>query len=388
MKPDKVRPSQSERRTLLAVSPVSPWPAADGMSLRVSKLLEELANHWSIVLAAPEGGNASAPRGVALAAEVSLPRTGKWMYLPSQYDTRPVVDVVARAIREHQPAAAVLWSGMEYLSRDIPNMPPNISDRVDCMTLTAWRDLRHSDGVANALRHLSQLLYVARYEFTLRSASEATVVVGESDAAVLRRMKVRNTRVVPNGVDISGTFGSRATRPTVVFTGVLSFQPNYDAVVYFVRDIWPSVRARVPDAVLQIVGRTPGSEIQALSSQSGVEVHADVKSVQSFLSRAWVAVAPMRTGAGLKNKILEAWSVGTPVVMTPIATNGLLGAPTELMLKAEGSRFADLVVQVLTDPTRREELSSLARTTAQEQFSWTTQARLFNALLEGAAALE
>jgi glycosyltransferase involved in cell wall biosynthesis len=224
----------------------------------------------------------------------------------------------------------------------------------------------------------------------MRRASDATVVVGETDAWVLQRIfGVANVHVIPNGVDVPETIeDKRSLRPTVMFTGVMSFHPNIVAVMHFADEIWPAVRERIPEAVFQIVGRNPVPEILALASRPGIEVHADVESVHSYLARAWLAVAPMRTGAGIKNKILEAWSVGTPAVMTPIATNGLTQSPPELLLTGEGAELSALVVDLLGNPERRAELGALARSTALRTFSWKGQAAAVHALLQSAAARE
>jgi glycosyltransferase involved in cell wall biosynthesis len=275
---------------------------------------------------------------------------------------------------------------MDYLKQDLPEMPPAVNDRVDCMTLSAWRQLLLARGPTIA-RRLSQLADVAWYELRIRRGCDATVVVGESDARVLRTLLgVRNVHVVPNGVEMpTAQQVTRSSQPTVMFTGVMNYQPNVDAVVYFVRDVWPGVRKDVPDAVFQVVGRSPTPEILALQSERGVEVHADVRSVQEFLARAWLAVAPMLTGSGIKNKVLEAWSTGTPAVMTPIASNGLRQAPSELLLTAEGDALADSISDLLTDRPRRTRLGELARQTARNLFSWRGQANALNGLLETAA---
>jgi glycosyltransferase involved in cell wall biosynthesis len=353
------------------------------MSLRVSRLIRELAPDWSIVLICPAGGESAAANGVTLAAEVNVDRVGKWMYLPSQYDVRPFVKIVAQTIRAHHPSLAVFWGGMEYLREEIPEMPISVSDRVDCMTLGAWRALPLARGFSDLRQRLSTFAHVARYEFKMRRESAATVVVGDSDAEVLSRiLGVRNVRVIPNGVDMPDVSAiKRSSHPTVMFTGVMTYQPNIEAVLYFAADIWPRVRERVPDAVFQIVGRKPAPEILELASRPGIEVIADVESIQASLAEAWLAVAPMRTGAGIKNKILEAWSVGTPVVMTPIARNGLSQAPAELLLAAEGAELSDLIADLLGDAKRRGSLGELARTTAKEKFSWRSKAAAFDQLL-------
>jgi glycosyltransferase involved in cell wall biosynthesis len=379
--------SAASRPTLLAVSPVPPWPASDGMALRVSRMLEELANRWSIVLVCPSGGDSAASNGVALAAEIRLARTSEWMYLPSQYDVAPVLETVSKVLQAHRPSVALLWGGMEYLRKEISGMPPAVGDRVDCMTLTGWRQLSRARGLAARRRRISDFVSAARYELSVRGTCSATVVVGEEDARVLRRViGVKNVHVVPNGVDVPEVLGQpRASQPTVIFTGVLSYQPNIDAVMHFAEDIWPKLLTRVPNAVFLVVGRSPGPDILALAAKPGIEVHADVASVHEFLHRAWLSVAPMRSGSGLKNKILESWSVGTPAVMTPIATNGLTGAPAELLLAAEEDELGTLVGDLLLDSKRREGLGVLARTTATQDFSWRAHADALDRLLHNAS---
>lgn len=353
------------------------------MSLRVSRVLKELSADWPIVLVCPPGGDSAAANGIDLVAEIAFPRASQWMYVPSQYETEPVVRTVQSAVNSYQPSVALLWGGMEYLRRHIPEMPPSISDRVDSMTLSSWRMLLGSPGLIEFRRRLAHLAYVAKYEFTTRRMSRAMVVVGDSDARVMRRvLRVKNVHVIPNGVDVSlPAHRTRTPHPTVMFTGVLSYGPNVDAVRYFVREIWPTVHRKLPDAVFQIVGRNPTPEISALADRSGIEVLADVESVPDLLAQAWLAVAPMRTGCGIKNKILEAWSVGTPAVMTPIATNGLTHAPGELLLTGEGAPLASLILDLLADARRRENLGALARATAIDSFSWRETGASLNALL-------
>lgn len=374
---------RESRATLLAISPVSPWPPLNGMTLRVSRLLEELSSRWCIALICPAGGESAAANGVTLAAEINVERSSRWMNLPSQYDVSPLVKTVAETIRGHRPSVALLWGGMEYLDGAIPEMPASVSDRVDCMTLGAWRFLVHGRSYAELRPRLSHFAHVARYEFQMRRACAATVVVGDADARVLSRIfGVRNVRVIPNGVDIPDVAAvKRSLRPTVMFTGVLKYPANIDALLYFADEIWPAVHERVPHAVFQIVGRNPVPAVVELGSRAGIEVVADVRSVQACLAEAWLAVAPMRTGAGIKNKILEAWSVGTPAVMTPIATNGLNQAPPELLLAAEGVELSILVGDLLLDERRRAMLGELARVTAKVAFSWRSSGVALDQLL-------
>ncbi|HEX9384453.1 MAG TPA: hypothetical protein VF908_13700, partial [Gemmatimonadaceae bacterium] len=107
------------------------------------------------------GGESAAENGVAVRAEINVDRSGRWMYLPAQYDVRPFVKTVAETIRVHRPSVALFWGGMEYLRGAIPEMPISVSDRTDCMTLAAWRALLHARGYAELRGRLSHFVHVA-----------------------------------------------------------------------------------------------------------------------------------------------------------------------------------------------------------------------------------
>ena len=194
------------------------------------------------------------------------------------------------------------------------------------MTLTHLRGARHARRPSDRLRHLRDALVNAQAERSLVREAAASLVAGPSDAAVLRRLAGRaSVHVIPNGVSLPPPVaqGHRSSEPSVIFTGVLSFPPNVDAAIWFAREVLPLVRRVHPSARFVAAGRRPAPEVVALGALPGVSIEADVADMTACLRRAWVAVAPMRRGAGVKNKVLEAWAAGLPVVMTPIATNGL-----------------------------------------------------------------
>jgi glycosyltransferase involved in cell wall biosynthesis len=105
----------------------------------------------------------------------------------------------------------------------------------------------------------------------------------------------------------------------------------------------------------------------------------------AVLHRAWIAVAPMRSGTGIKNKVLEAWATGTPVVMTPLAANGLGDSPAILeMVRADPADLARLTTSLLNDPARRDQAGAEVLEMARER-SWAAVAAPLSALLLQAA---
>src|SRR6266852_6105 len=100
---------------------------------------------------------------------------------------------------------------------------------------------------------------------------------------------------------------------TLLFVGHLSFAPNIDAAIYLVRDVLPLILERFPAAHVQLVGRSPAPSVRALRGPR-VDVFGDVAEVTPFLARASVAVQPVRMGAGVKIKAIEALAAGVPLV--------------------------------------------------------------------------
>jgi len=103
----------------------------------------------------------------------------------------------------------------------------------------------------------------------------------------------------------------------IVFAGNLGYFPNVDAAAWLARDILPRLRAARADVELRLVGARPARAIRALASEPGVSLAASVPAMAPELAAATVALIPLRAGSGLQNKVLEAMSVGTPVVATP-----------------------------------------------------------------------
>jgi glycosyltransferase involved in cell wall biosynthesis len=176
--------------------------------------------------------------------------------------------------------------------------------------------------------------------------------------------------------------------PTVIFSGVMAYPPNIDAARWFAQTVWPLVRARKPLAHFVIAGRGPTPEVTALAAVPGVEVLGAVPDMTVALGRAWLAVAPMRSGAGIKNKVLESWAAGTPVVMTQMAANGLsLDRNAQQLVSDQPEELAARIVALLDDPAERSRQGASARTLAADRHSWAAAGQRLSALLAAAAGL-
>jgi glycosyltransferase involved in cell wall biosynthesis len=374
------------RPRLLAVSTIALEHRRNGFSLRIENLLRELVRHWRVVLVAPPGG-VETELLPALEAYRPVTLNGEWRTMPAQFDTVPLRQAVACVRAEFPPDAALLWAGAEFLAFGEPAFPPVVADRIDSTALIHWRDVWQGSPL-DRLRAVAEVVVCTRYERQAVRAMDATVVVGDDDARALRRIGGRNAvQVVPNGVELAGPPhpGDEASVPAVVFSGTLAYGPNVDAVRYFASAVWPRIRREVPEARFRIVGRFAVPEVLALDGDDGIEVLGEVADMGAILREAWVAVAPMTSGAGIKNKILEAWAQGTPVVMTLLAANGLhLDEHAAGLVADDPGTFACRVVGLLRRPEERLRLGRAGYELAARRHSWADAARRISELLHAA----
>jgi glycosyltransferase involved in cell wall biosynthesis len=232
---------------------------------------------------------------------------------------------------------------------------------------------------------LRELPVATRYARSTVRSYAATVCVGEADARWLRYIGGRDSvHVVPNGVELPppDAIPDEAGQPTLCLTGALDYQPNIEAALFAAKAIWPRVCAEMPHARFVIAGRNPVPAILALAGRTSVEIAPDVPDMTGVLGRSWLALAPMLSGVGIKNKVLEAWACARPVVMTPLATNGLIVPDDHRALVADTAEgMAASVVTMLRDAERRRRLGESARRTVQTHFTWAGAAARIDALL-------
>lgn len=407
IRPASSRPPEVERiigraetrpgpAVLLAASPVYPWPIRDGMTLRIGHLLEDLADRWRVVLASPppDGADPREARGDGesrLEAWLPVPVSGLTRALPTEEQSAAFGSTIRGWLDGHDADAALLWPATEAGALSVEGLPPAACDRVDCLALTAWRSRSQASGLRDRLSRLRRAAEAAIYERRVVRSSAVTFAVGEDDARTLSWLGgPRRVHTVPNGVEPLSEPGpeDRADEPLVTFTGTLKYPPNVAAACYLAREVWPMVRDRIRRARLAIAGRSPVEEVRDLGSLPGVEVWPDVPDMTEVHRLSWVSVAPMQSGSGIKNKVLEAWAAETPVVMTSLATNGLHLPPSSRRLVADDpSLIARRVAELLRDEEAAARVGARCRRSALRHHTWRRAAGAMSRTLARAAGL-
>lgn len=193
-----------------------------------------------------------------------------------------------------------------------------------------------------------QLPMLERGERRAVNMSHKAFVCSEIDEEYLRqRWSTEKVLAIPNAIPIPDV-KPLPNNKTVLFLGILNYEPNRVAAEYVIDRIWPSVRERVPDARLIIAGRFAECVAQYTAPPLGVEFTGFVNDLDELYDAIQVVVCPILSGSGTRIKIIEAAAHGKPIVSTHIGAEGLrFENEKEIIIRNTPSDFADAVVQFL-----------------------------------------
>ena len=248
-------------------------------------------------------------------------------------------------------------------------------------TLNSRRIAKNAPNVWLRLFYEIESRLVAAYESRIWRNFTHSVVIGLRDVEEISNTcraqgvnPINNYVFGAHGTDVS-RFAPRADiteRPHhIVFSGVMRTPTNVHAVQWFAQNVWPDVRAALPDATWTIVGREPSAEVRELEKLPGVTVAGTVPDPAIYMAEAAVCINPMQAGGGMQNKLIEYLAMGKAIVATPVANEGIGATPGEHLLVAEtGGDFAAAVIALLVDAGRRCALGAAGRAFVLENWTW------------------
>jgi glycosyltransferase involved in cell wall biosynthesis len=210
------------------------------------------------------------------------------------------------------------------------------------------------------------------YERAFRSCYDRVWVVSRQDRMAVRLFSgCQEVDLMPNGVDADhySPRGEPDLPASCVFWGRLDFDPNVDALQWFIEKIWPTVVQGTPTARLAVFGFHPRPRVKELAKSPGVELHPDLPDLRSEVTRRQAVVLPFITGHGIKNKLLEAAALGMPIVCTRRALSGTKGKPAVRVCRSAGD-WAAALAGLWADPAARRKLGAAARRWVTTHHTW------------------
>jgi glycosyltransferase involved in cell wall biosynthesis len=206
-------------------------------------------------------------------------------------------------------------------------------------------------------------------------------------ALTLDRTLEQKLEINPFGYDLPTLMDS--DRPErqglIVFIGTFAHRPNVDAALWLGDQIMPLLRQMAPGVRLKIVGADPPERVRALGQCTDIEIAGYVPELRACLAEAEVAVAPIRTGGGMRQKVLEAMAWGKPVVTTPLGADGLefAGVAPPVRIADTAWDFAAATASLLHSRSERELLGSQARAFVTQYYTWDSYSDRLERALSG-----
>jgi len=318
------------------------------------------------------------PQYLRLAALTPFPSIGNFIVKKFQLETtRQVEDFIAR---HNVDVVLMTERRFVFLAARLAATVPFIIDFCDCMALHYFREFRNlvrNRELGPAVRTFRLFLsYLGEDRYYARR--RPVIVVSPVDQRVLRRIGGKHTHVVTllNGVSQpSGQPGVEKVRNRLIFSGNMNFPPNCAAALWFLDDVFPLVLKEIPDAQFVIAGANPPPSLQQRASRN-VLLTGYVEDLNKEIAQSALYVAPMRSGGGFKNKVMEAVVNRTYIVATSLAVEFLEPSIRKLFVVADSpEEMAKSIVSLLRDPATCESRLSDLNDLVSGAFTWPRRAQ-------------
>ena len=223
-------------------------------------------------------------------------------------------------------------------------------------------------------------------ELMAYNLADLVIATSPSDKEILRQTGLRTrVEVIPLINPIPAlTAPAHDFPPNLIFVGNFGLDANVDGVLYFVQEVLPSIKVKIPNVTLSVVGNSPPTEIRELAN-GYIEVLGYVPDLAPVYAKSSISIVPIRWGGGLKGKVVEGMAFGLPVVATKKGIEGFgLSPGVNVMLGDTPEAFADGVIKLFNENDLYQKIRCNGWHFVNERFSQTaveeSVCRLFESL--------
>ncbi|GAB4207664.1 MAG: glycosyltransferase family 4 protein [Roseiflexaceae bacterium] len=383
---------------ILLLTQVVPFPPDSGPKIKTYYLLRHLVTRHRVTLVtftrnAAEEQAADSLRGLCAAVHTvpltrSRPRdvlalgrsllSGRPLLIERD-DDQGMRRLLDRLLREEAAAGRpfdLVHADQLNMAQFADPLPlPRLLDQHNAVWTIVIRMLLQERGPKRLLLEREWRL-LRHYEGDVCRRFEAVTTVSAEDRRALEEAigQPREMPVIPIAIDVDGQPpvprepGARG----ILSMATMMWPPNVDGVLWFARSIYPRIRQAAPDAPFYVVGQRPVPEVRALpEEQPGIDVTGYVPDTTPYIARSACLIVPLRSGGGMRVKILEALARGIPIVSTTIGYEGIDLVPGEHLLVADTpEEFAAAVLRLLDDPALGARIAAAGRQRALERYDW------------------
>lgn len=349
-------------KRVLIVDATTPTPDQDSGSLRMVNLMQVLRDLGCQVSFLPDN-RAWVERYTAELQEIGV----EALYSP--YTSDPIA-----LLRERGHEFDLIILSRHYVAASHVGLvrlyAPQATLAFDTVDLHYLREQRAAalSGKPELMRHAAT---TRAQELKLIRECDVTLVVSPVEQELLgREAPGARVEVLSNVHEVYGCRKPFGARRDLVFVGGFQHPPNTDAVSWFVHEVFPHIRAELPEVTFHVIGSKVPEAIRALADEH-VLVHGYIEDIAPYMDNCRISVAPLRYGAGVKGKVNMAMSYGLPVVATTAAVEGMhVRAGDDVLVADEAAAFATEVVRLYRSESLWNRLSANGLANVERHFSF------------------
>ncbi len=281
--------------------------------------------------------------------------------------------------REIENADAVLFtaSSLARYAKEV-QLPSKTQKLMDFMDVDSdkWNQYAKQSNFTKSFIYQREATKISELEeYVLRNFNDTYVIsAAEKNLLATKYQFDFSATVLGNGIDQS-LFNPSINKPSnftnFLFSGVMDYKPNIDAVHWFVENCWPTIVKQVPNARFVIAGMNPSNSIQALTQLKNVEVTGFVDDIKPYFDEAHVFVAPFQIARGVQNKVLQAMACALPIVTTSLGAEGILCQNNEdLVIADTQEQFSDYCIDLANNKEKADFLAANALKRINDNYAW------------------
>lgn len=374
-----------------------PYPLDKGDKLRAYHQIRSLSEYYDIFLIALNDGDIPANDLDALKTfcqEIRIfpirQSTRYWQLFKNIFNSWPaqvayffqptLKATIIKEINSFKPD--LVFGQLSRTALYLKELPYQVvMDFQDAFSANYFR-LSKEGSLLQRIFYKREALRMQKFERQMLVWFKNCLIISEADKACIARNDQR-IHVIPNGVDTHYfTRRIQAAEPALLFVGNLSYEPNIQAIQYLVREILPLLIPQIPDILLKIAGANPHPSILALANKH-VQVTGWMDDIRNAYESASIFVAPLFSGAGMQNKLLEAMSMQLPCVTTSLVNNGIGAIPDKHLLLAEdATTFAKQIIILYEHQSLREKMAEEGRQFIETRYDWSQSNEILRQKIE------
>ena len=391
---------------ILMLTPYVPYPPNSGGQIRTFNLIKNLSKKHEITSFSFRRSDHDIPdlselkqycrqvrtfaRKKSFNSPLKILRTGfsRYPYLVNMYRHRGAQQAIAEELSNTK--YDLIHVETYYIMPNLPNTTVPVLLAEQTIEYQVYQHYANSSPIWP----IKPLLYidVAKHKYWEKHYwQEAKKVIAMSDAdkqKMLQLIPNLNVSVVPNGVDtvfFQEKILIQKFPDTILFVGNFNWLQNREAAEVLAKNIWPKIKAKLPDVKLWIVGREPTDNIKKLAT-TDITISSDVEDIRTAFQGSSVLVAPLYGAGGTRYKILEAMASGLPVVTTRIGIEGIEATSRQNVLLGDtDEEIANLTIELIKNQKLANTIALSARKFVYQNFDWKSISRGLEKIYEETA---